>query len=111
MDHEHEPVELGLGQGIGAFLFNRVLCGQDKEGVGQGIVCAADADLALLHRFEHGGLGLGRGAVDFVGQDHVGEDGAFEELELAVAGGFVLVDDLGAGDVAGHQVGRGTGSA
>ena len=31
--------------------------------------------------------------------------GPAEELELADAGGLVLLDDLGAGDVRGHQVG------
>ena len=32
--------------------------------------------------------------------------GPAEELELADAGGLVLLEDLGAGDVRGHQVGR-----
>ncbi len=64
-----------------------------------------DADLAFLHRFEHGCLRLGRRAVDFVRQNHVGENRAFEEPELALAGGGILVNHLGAGDVAGHQVG------
>ncbi len=48
---------------------------------------------------------LGGRPVDLVGQDDVGEDRASKELELADAGGLVLLDDLGAGDVRGHQVG------
>ncbi len=51
-------------------------------------------------------LGLGRGAVDLVGEDDVGEDGTGQELEGLAAGVLVVEDDLGAGDVAGHQVGR-----
>ena len=60
----------------------------------------------LLHGFEQGGLGLGRRAVDFVGQDHVGEDRPRQERELAAAGVAGLLEDLGAGDVGRHQVGR-----
>ena len=75
-DVEHEAVELGLGQRIGPLLLDRVLRGQDEEGVGQAVPLAADGDLALLHRLEEGRLGLGRGAVDLVGQDDVGEDRA-----------------------------------
>ena len=61
-----------------------------------------DGDLLLLHRFEQGGLGLRRGAVDLVGQDDLGDDRAGPELELVAA----LVVDRDAGDVAGQQVGR-----
>ena len=35
MHHEHEPVELRLGQRIGAFLLDGVLRGQDEERIGQ----------------------------------------------------------------------------
>lgn len=45
---------------------------------------------------------LGRGAVDLIGQDEVGEDGAFVGGE-AVA---VRVVDLGADEVGGQQVWR-----
>ena len=58
----------------------------------------------LLHRLQKSGLCLGRSAVDFVGQDHVGEDRSLDKLHAAaaVAG---LLEDLGAGDVGRHQVG------
>ena len=59
----------------------------------------------LLHRFEQRRLGLGRGAVDFVGQDQVGEDRPALELELAPAAGR-FHDDVRAEDVGRHQVGR-----
>ena len=48
---------------------------------------------------------LGRRAVDFVGQQNVAENGALHERPGAVAGAGVLFDDVGAGDVARHQVG------
>ena len=75
-DLEHEAVELGFGQRIGAFLLDRVLRGQDEEGLGQLVGRVADGDLPFLHGFEQGALHLGRGAVDFVGEDEVGEDRA-----------------------------------
>ena len=62
--------------------------------------------MMLLHRFEQGGLGLGRRAVDLVGQHHVGEDRSLEEDETAPAGLGVVLEDVGAGDVGRHQVGR-----
>ena len=60
----------------------------------------------LLHGFEQRGLGLGRGAIDFVGQDHVAEDRPFDEGPLAMAGGQVFFNDVGSRDVGRHQVGR-----
>ncbi len=66
----------------------------------------AGGDLIFLHRLQQRGLGLRRRAVDFVGQDHVAEDRALEEPQLAAARAAILLDHLGAGDVGGHQVGR-----
>ena len=99
---EQEPVELGLGQRVGALVLDRVLGGGDHERVGQRPGRAVDGDLPLLHRLQQRGLGLGRGAVDLVGEQQVGEDRARAERELRGAG----VVDQRAGDVAGHQVGR-----
>ncbi len=39
--HEHEPVELRLGQRVGAFLLDGVLRGQHEERLGQGVPLAA----------------------------------------------------------------------
>lgn len=86
-DQLHQKaVELGFGQRIGALVLDRVLGGGDQEGVGEGAWGAIDSDLTLLHGFEEGGLGLGRGAVDLVGEQEVGEDGAGLEGELGGAG-------------------------
>ena len=60
--------------------------------------------MVFLHRFEHGRLSLGGRPVDFVGQDHVGEDGAFDEYHLPLMIG--LLEDLRPGDVGGHEVRR-----
>ena len=38
----------------------------------------------LLHGLEQGGLGLGRGSVDLVGQQQVGEHRALTEAEAAM---------------------------
>ena len=105
-DLEQEPVELRLGQRIGALLLDRVLRGQDEERLGQGVPAAAGGHLPLLHGLQQRGLGLGRRPVDLVGEDQVGEDRARDEPQLPRAGVAVLVEHLGAGDVAGHQVGR-----
>ncbi len=59
----------------------------------------------LLHGFEHGGLGLGRRAVDLVRQHDVGEERALHELEVAAAP-LPLLEDVRARDVHGHQVRR-----
>ena len=67
---------------------------------------AADRAGALLHGFEQRRLRFGRRAVDFVGQQNVAEDRAVHEGPLAMAGGEIFFDDVGAGDVRGHQVRR-----
>jgi hypothetical protein len=61
-------------------------------------------DVVLLHRLEQRRLRLGRRSVDFVGEDDLREDRPFDESQPARA--FLLVEDLGAGDVRRHDVGR-----
>ena len=102
---EHEAILLGLGQRIGAFLLDGVLRGQHEERVGQLVPHAAHGDLPLLHRLEQRGLRLRGRAVDFVGQDHVAEQRAFEEAEIARARAAILLDHVGARDVGRHEVG------
>ena len=85
VDLEEEPVELGLGQRVGPLVFDRVLGGDHQERLWQRVGDAVDADLRLLHGLEEGGLGLGRRAVDLVGQQHVGEDGPGPEGQVLAA--------------------------
>ena len=96
-----KPVHLCLRQGIGAAKFHGVLGGDHEEEFGQMAAVAFHAHLAFAHGLEQGGLGAGRGAVDFIGQENVGEHGAFVELKLLLA----LVEDGDAENVRGQQVG------
>jgi hypothetical protein len=99
--HE-EPVELRLGQRVGALVLDRVHGRRHQERGREGASQPVDRDLALLHRLEEGRLRLGRRPVDLVGEQHVREDGPGSELELA---GLGVVDER-SGDVAGHEIGR-----
>jgi len=72
-----------------------------KNGSGSSRV-SPPIETVFAHRFQQGGLGLGRRAVDLVGQHHVREDRSLLELELA----GLLVVDVGAGDVGRQQIGR-----
>ena len=60
----------------------------------------------LLHRFEQRGLRLRRRAVDFVRQHDVREDRPGREHHLPASRGRVFLDEVRAGDVRRHQVGR-----
>ena len=93
-DLRHEAVGLGLGQRIGAFLLDRILGREHEERPGQGEGLVADGDLALLHRLEQRRLDLGRGAVDLVGEHHLGEDRPLAGGELP-AGVDARADDVG----------------
>ena len=68
-----KPVQLRLGQGVRAFLFDRVLRRHHDERLGQREGLAADGHLPLLHRLQQRRLHLRRGAVDLVGQHQVAE--------------------------------------
>ena len=105
VDHEHEPVQLGFGQGVGSFLLDRVLCGQDEEGELQVVCFPARGHMVLLHCLEQGGLGFWRRSVDLVSQDNIGEQRAFYEREHSFARGAVFLDYVGSCDVRGHEVG------
>ncbi len=101
-DLEHETVHLRFGQRVGSLLLDRVLRGHHQERFIQRKGFAADRDLPLLHRFEQRALHLGRGAVDFVGQNQVGEDRPFLNHEFLALGPI----DLGSDQIGGQQVGR-----
>ena len=105
-DFQQEAIQLRFGQLIGAFLFDRVLRGEHEKRIGQLMAISTGGDLPFLHGFEQGRLRFGRCAVDLVGQYHVGKQRAFEKFEFAMPAVAVFVHHVGAGDVAGHQVGR-----
>ncbi len=101
-EFEEEAVDLGFWERVGAFEFDWVLGGEDEEGIGEVVAGAEDGDAAFLHGFEEGALGFGARSVDFVGEDEVGEDGAWLEDEGAAFWGFA--EDWVAGDIAGEEV-------
>ena len=51
-----------------------------KNGSGRLARLAADGHLAFLHGFEQRGLRFGRRAVDFVGENQIGENRARHEI-------------------------------
>ena len=67
---------------------------------------AGIADGVFLHGFQQGRLRLGRGAIQLIGEEQVGENRTRLEAEVAVACAVVFFENLGAEDVRGHQVGR-----
>ena len=97
---EQEPVHLRFGQGIGAFLLDRVLGGQHQKGLGQRKGLGTNGDLPFLHGFEQGALHFGRRAVDLVCQDKVGKNGPLADGELLL----LLVVDHGAHNICREQV-------
>ena len=62
--------------------------------------------MVLLHRLEQRRLRLRRGSVDLVREQHVREDRALDEAELALARLLVLLEDVRSGDVGRHEVRR-----
>ena len=99
---DHEAVELGLGEGVGARHFGGVLGADDHEGLGDGDGLAVDRHPMLLHDLEEGGLGPGGGAVELVGENDAVDDGARDDLECAVR----RIVDRETGDVGRGRVRR-----
>ena len=52
------PIQLALGQGVGALVLDRVLGGDDHERSVEPVGRGVDRHLALLHGLEQGGLRL-----------------------------------------------------
>jgi hypothetical protein len=100
-DAHQKTIELRLRQRIGADLVDRVLRRDHEERLGQRARFVLDRDLVFLHRLEQRALGLGAGAVDLVGQQHLREHRAGVEDERLLAA-LVHAD---ADQVGRHQVG------
>ena len=66
---------------------------------------AAGCNLMLLHCLEECRLGFGRGAVDLISEDEMGENRAALKLELASAT-CDFHDDIRAENIRWHQVRR-----
>ena len=63
-------------------VLHRVLGGDDQKRLGQGIREPVNRNLVLVHGLEQRRLGLGRGAINLIGQQDVGEDRPRFEFEL-----------------------------
>ena len=70
-----ESIQLRFRQRVRALHFGGFLGGHDQEWRFQRVGCVAAGHRPFLHGFEQRGLGFGGGAVDFVGEHQVGEDG------------------------------------
>ena len=90
-DAHQEAVELRFGQRIGAVMLDGILRRENHEGLRQRMRVIIDGDLRFVHRLEQRGLRFRRGAVDFIGDDDVGEDRAGFEFEF-LRGGIVDAD-------------------
>ena len=97
---EEEAIELGFWEGVGAFVLDGVLGGEDGEGV---VELAGDAiygDLFFLHGCEQGGLGFGWCAVDLVSKHHVRKQRSAAKMKAVVA----RIENWYAGNIRGQQV-------
>ena len=92
-----EPVQFRLGKGESALIFDWVLGGHHHEGRRQNVGNPVHRNLQFFHGLQQCRLGLGRCTVYFVGQNHLGHDGAGPEVEIAA----LLVIDGNARYVAG----------
>src|SRR5713101_1027747 len=100
-DAHQETVELRFRQRIGAVMLDRILRGDDEKGLWKRERFAVHGDLRFVHGFEKRGLRARRGAVDFVGEHHVGENRPGTEFKFAGLG----IVDAHAEDIAGKKIG------
>ena len=63
----NKPIDLRFGQGIRAFLLDRILGREHEKRIGDLKRLPANRDLPLLHGLEQCGLHFRRSSVDFVG--------------------------------------------
>src|SRR3989454_220597 len=100
IDLQQEPVDLRLGERIGAFVLDRILRRDHEERPVQWKRLALQGGLSFLHRLEQRGLGLRRRAVDLVREEDVREDRPAPEDEIA----RLALEDVSPGDVGREQV-------
>ena len=99
MDPKHEAIELGFWEGIGTFLFNRVLCAQYDERLIERVIRACGGDFVFLHRLQQGRLGFRRWPVDFVTQENVAEDRAFDKTHATTTSSLLFLENFRARNV------------
>ena len=67
---------------------------------------AAHGARQLAHGFKQSGLRFGRRAIDLVGEQDIGKNRAGHKRPCPMAGSGIFLDNVGSGNVGGHQVGR-----
>ena len=101
---QKKSIELGLWEDIGALVFDRVLRGEHKEWLIQLVASSGRSHRTLLHRLKKSRLGLWGSSIDLIGKQNIGENRALAKKEITAAL-IVFRQDVGAGDIGGHQVG------
>jgi len=101
LDAHEEAVELRFRQRVSAVVLHGILCCDHEKRLRQRERAAVDGNLSFVHGFEESGLGARGGAINFVSQHDVGEDGPLPEFEFARFG----IVDADAEHIAGQQVG------
>src|SRR5262245_61887495 len=81
-DLHHEAVQLGFGQWVCSFVFNRVLSRKDRQYGRKRMRGSVDRDLALLHGLQQRRLCFCRSAVDFIRKYDIGKQRSGTEPEL-----------------------------
>ena len=69
----HKPVHLAVGEQLSARRAGRVLGGDDRKGLWQGVAHPVHRDLSFLHGLQKGRLGAGSGAVQLVGEEQIAQ--------------------------------------
>src|SRR6266446_9792452 len=82
-------------------MLDGILRGDDEKRLRKRESLAVDGDLRFVHGFKKRGLRARRGAVDFVGEHHVGENRPGTKFKFAGLG----IVDAHAEDIAGKKVG------
>ncbi len=82
-DLHQEPIELSLREGIGALMFERILCCEYDKRRWEIESLVAYGYFFLLHSFEEGRLYLRWSTVDLISEENMGEYGSFADCELA----------------------------
>jgi hypothetical protein len=85
-DAHEKTVELRFRQRVRAVMLDGILRGHHKKRLWKKLCSAVHADLGFVHSLEERRLCAGRGAVDFVRENDVGENGAGAKFKFAVLG-------------------------
>src|SRR5882762_2792315 len=85
-DAHQKAVELRFRKWISTVMLDRILGGDHEKRPRQRQSFAVNRDLRFVHGFEKRGLRARRGAIDFVGEDHVCENRAGTKFKFARLG-------------------------